>query len=243
MSVHPDIEAVLAGASEGCVVHGDGPDVMAGMPDGCVDAFVTDPPYGTEELGGGYGRRQNHDPAGRHGRRIANDTDLSAIIGALNAIDVVKIDAWCIAFCAPRRRHETTTCFVNAGLQPFGEIVWDKARPGLGYTIRYAHETAIVLKRGEPTRHDVAISVVRVPAWGTPLHPHAKPVEVMEALIMFASDRGDVILDPFCGSGTTCVAAKKLGRRYIGIEIDAKYCQIARNRLRDTERPLFKETP
>jgi len=50
---------------------------------------------------------------------------------------------------------------------------------------------------------------------------------------------GDLILDPFCGSGTTCVAAKKLGRRYIGIEIDPTYADIARRRIAATPEPLF----
>ena len=54
---------------------------------------------------------------------------------------------------------------------------------------------------------------------------------------------GDIILDPYCGSGTTCVAAKKLGRRYIGIEIDEKYAAIARSRIASTPKPLFVEEP
>ena len=70
-----------------------------------------------------------------------------------------------------------------------------------------------------------------------PDHPSPKPIAYMEWLVNRLG--GKTILDPFCGSGTTCVAAKKLGRRYIGIELDEKYCRIARNRVRDTERPLF----
>jgi len=241
MSKYPEIDAVLAGESDGCIVCGDCLDVMAEMPDGCVDAVVTDPPYGTEELGGGYGRRQNHDPEGRFGRKIEieNDGDQSAIENAMTRISVVATNAWCIIFCAARKRYEATNVLVAAGLTPFGELIWDKARPGLGYTIRYSHETAMVLKRGEPERHSVALSVIRVPAHGTPIHPHAKPIELMKPIIAFASGIGNIVFDPFCGIGSTCEAAKRLGRRYIGIELDEDYCRIARARIRDTEKPLF----
>ena len=54
---------------------------------------------------------------------------------------------------------------------------------------------------------------------------------------------GDLVLDPYMGSGTTCVAAKKLGRRYIGIEIDPKYARIAEARLANTPKPLFVPQP
>jgi len=239
MSRYPEIDAVLAGESEGCIVHGDCLEVMAEMPDGGIDALVTDPPYGTEELGGGYGRRQNHDPEGRCGRKIANDVDQSAIENAMSLISVVALNAWCVIFCAPRKRYEATNVLVDAGLVPFGELIWDKARPGLGYTIRYSHETAMVLKRGEPERHAIALSVIRVPAHGTPIHPHAKPVELMKPIVDFASGVGEVVFDPFCGIGSTCEAAKRLGRRYIGIEINERWAEIARARIRDTEKPLF----
>ena len=73
-------------------------------------------------------------------------------------------------------------------------------------------------------------------------HPCPKPLDAWLWLVQKVAAPGWLILDPFCGSGTTCVAAKKLGRRYIGIEIDPSYCEIARARLRDTERNLFTET-
>jgi DNA modification methylase len=72
------------------------------------------------------------------------------------------------------------------------------------------------------------------------LHPTQKPLLLMEKIIADFSRSNDLILDPFCGSGTTCVAAKMLGRRYIGIDISEEYCQIARERLKaaDTGVPI-----
>jgi DNA modification methylase len=66
------------------------------------------------------------------------------------------------------------------------------------------------------------------------LHPTQKPVEVISWIISFFPEARGVILDPFLGSGTTAVCAKKLGRRFIGIEISEKYCQIAVERLRQS---------
>ena len=63
-------------------------------------------------------------------------------------------------------------------------------------------------------------------------HPTQKPLDVIKRMILNSSDKGEIILDPFLGSGTTAVAAKQLGRKFIGIEISEKYCQIARDRLR-----------
>lgn len=62
-------------------------------------------------------------------------------------------------------------------------------------------------------------------------HPTQKPIQLMEALIKLTTQEGQVVLDPFCGSGSTLVAAKKLKRNYIGIEFLEEYCNIAKNRL------------
>ena len=62
-------------------------------------------------------------------------------------------------------------------------------------------------------------------------HPTQKPEKLLAKVILASSNKGAVILDPFLGSGTTSVVAKKLGRRYIGIEIDEFYCCLAEKRL------------
>lgn len=68
------------------------------------------------------------------------------------------------------------------------------------------------------------------------LHPTQKPLKLMEALIELTTKEDHVVLDPFCGSGTTLLAAARLGRRYIGIELDETYCASAVRRLEENER-------
>ena len=208
-----------------------------------VDAVVTDPPYGTEELGGGYGRRQNHDPNGRHGARIQNDTDLRVLAGIAEWSSLVLDDGWLIAFCGPRRRSEATKILENSGWESFGEYVWDKGRPGLGYTIRYSHETALVNRRGSPYRADPLLSVCRWPPVSSPVHPHEKPTESLLPLVLFSTPVGGVVIDPSMGVGTTGVACANLGRRFIGIEIEPKYFDIACKRIEDAYKQprLFDE--
>lgn len=64
-----------------------------------------------------------------------------------------------------------------------------------------------------------------------PFHPCQKPLEIMTWLVDAVSDEGDFILDPFCGSGTTLVAAKELGRPAIGIDLDEQHCETSARRL------------
>jgi len=63
-------------------------------------------------------------------------------------------------------------------------------------------------------------------------HPAIFPLQVIKELVSLLSPKDGIILDPFCGSGTTCLAAKELGRRYIGIDLSEKYCKISRERLK-----------
>ena len=62
-------------------------------------------------------------------------------------------------------------------------------------------------------------------------HPTQKPIRILKRMIKLASREGDIMLTPFSGSGSECVAAKIMGRKYIGIELDNSYCEIAINRL------------
>ena len=69
-------------------------------------------------------------------------------------------------------------------------------------------------------------------------HPTCKPIKLMSWLITLASREGDIVLDPFCRSGTTCIATKALGRYYIGIEREKEYYEIARLRLNELQQRI-----
>lgn len=76
-------------------------------------------------------------------------------------------------------------------------------------------------------------AILRFPWSGTrdPVHPAVKPVDLLRTLIARSTHRGEVVLDPFMGSGTTLRAAKDLGRKAIGIEIEERYCEVAARRM------------
>lgn len=70
-------------------------------------------------------------------------------------------------------------------------------------------------------------------------HPCQLPIHLLERLLLMSTDEGDIVLDPFVGTGTTAIAAKKLGRRFIGIDIDQKYVEIANKKLEETKPTLI----
>jgi site-specific DNA-methyltransferase (adenine-specific) len=79
---------------------------------------------------------------------------------------------------------------------------------------------------------------ISVPFWSMPEnteHPTQKPEKLLAKIILASSNKGDVVFDPFLGSGTTAVVAKKLGRKFIGVEIDEHYCCLAEKRLEKAE--------
>ena len=67
-------------------------------------------------------------------------------------------------------------------------------------------------------------------------HPTQKPLRLLRRALLASSGEGDLVLDPFCGSGTTGVAAKELGRFFVGAEMEAEFCELARRRIWAAER-------
>ena len=120
----------------------------------------------------------------------------------------------------------------KAGFYPVGHLVWTKRYPSNRQYVAYHHETAYLLAKGRP-----AFPKHRLPdvlPWqysGNRLHPMEKPVAVLEPLITTFSSPGDLVLDPFCGSGSTAAAAKRNSRHYLGIELDEQHSRAAAERL------------
>lgn len=185
-----------------------------------ADVLVTDPPYGTQLLSpgngnaGGYGRRYVHS-RGRAGATIAGDEDTGIRDGVLTAWG----ERPAAIFGSPRMPEPPG---------PWEDrLVWDKRRPGMNAgPFRYSHES--IFARGMVRADNGMFSVVSVLPDQRD-HIHAKPLKVMEWLVS-ACPPG-VIADPFAGSGSTLVAARNLGRRAVGVEIDERYAERAARRL------------
>jgi len=209
------------------IITGDCLEVMKRLPDGCVDAVITDPPFGA-------GRGFANDSIDAFPGLCLRFAEACDILGPPNilvevgkgdssmrsALDLVYDFRWSIVLNYTNSMRQGAVGYHNCGL-----MLW-YARGGKCCN-RYMDRI------DSPMENTL----------GKFRHPSPKSLRHYGQVVEMFSHTGDVILDPFAGSGTTCVAAKRLGRHYIGIEIDPGYAQTARNRLRDTEKPLFQEKP
>jgi DNA modification methylase len=200
--------------------------------------LLSDPPYGMA-FGGFRGVEQNVRADGaRAGMRI--------VLGAMHALGpALSDDAHVYLFC----HWESWPDFYDA-LSPFVHIknalIWWKDRGGMGdVEAEYARDYEVILygsrtRRALNGRRDGAVlaNFSTLGAIKTRHHPTEKPVDVCGYLIGKSTDYGDLVLDPFMGSGTTLRAAKDLGRRAIGIEIEERYCEIAAKRLAQGALPM-----
>ena len=102
--------------------------------------------------------------------------------------------------------------------------------PDIEYCLLF-REKGCKLNDGYDLKHKYYISSANVDDKNLYKHPTIKPLQFVKNHILHSTQENDIVLDCFCGSGTTCVAAKETGRRYIGMEIDPEYHKIAVNRL------------
>jgi site-specific DNA-methyltransferase (adenine-specific) len=145
---------------------------------------------------------------------------------------VLKPNSFCLSFYGWPDAEQFLSAWKLIGFRPVSHLVCIKNNIGLGYFARSKHETAYLLAKGHPTR--VATAAGDVFEWereSVLYHPCQKPLEVISRLLATFSSENAVILDPFMGSGTTLVAARNLGRRAIGIDLEESYCAVAKERL------------
>jgi len=120
----------------------------------------------------------------------------------------------------------------ESGFRPVSHLVWTKTHCSRkGYTQSY-HEVGFLLAKGKPAQPwNPPSDLLPWEYTGNELHPNQKPVIAILPLIEALSKPGEIILDPFAGSGTTAVAARSCHRNFILIEKEDRYCQAARDRL------------
>ena len=222
-------------------------DCLAGMdtlPDCSIDHVVCDPPYGEE--------------AHTKQRRTKSGTQLEPIMD-FASLDFASLDfasrafarlvrRWVIVFCQVEQVDSWRKQLMAHGLDYVRTAVWIKPdgqpqytgdRPGMGYeSIVIAHRKGRKRWNGGG-KHGVwrfnRTGPDDVERTG---HQTQKPLALMECLLRDFTDPGDLILDPFAGSGTTGVACKRMGRDFIGWELNEKYQRIAQHRIDATNEQL-----
>lgn len=237
---------------------GDCRDVLAMIPDQSVDMIWTDPPYGHSNHDGDLNARLN-EHRGIEGAPIANDdaNGMRDVVDAMltQAVRVLRQDCCCCCCCSGGGGPRPTFAWVanrmdTGGMRFFHSVIWDKINPGLGWRYRRQHEMVMVAHRegGKLAWNDdipATPNVLRLSKPKEDSHPNIKPVGLVAQFVKQHAPTNGVVLDPFMGSGTTGVACMKLGRSFIGIELDPKYFDIACRRIEDAQKQqkLFSDDP
>lgn len=200
------------------VVCGDSLDIMRLIPDKAIDLVLTDPPYG---IGKDF---ENDD---------LNDRELEDYLSKVSA-ELKRITKYNLAIEIAKNK-------LPLFLRAFQD--WKYEYPLILHTnngmrngkVGFNQYSLLLWFSNEKRSINRNRDHFSLPLENTIKlfkHPSPKMVKHYEYMISMFSNEGDLALDPFMGSGTTCVAAKQLGRKFIGIEISEKYCEIANQRLR-----------
>lgn len=217
---------------------GDAYELIKQVSDKSVDLIVTDPPYQIDGLhkdsGILKGRKNSHNTQLLESN-LGDGIDLKILDEFVRVMKKINIYLW----CNKEQIYDYLTYFVKEKKCNFEIIVWAKENPSPflnGHYLKdkeyclYFWEKGVKVKPNFETGKTVYISKTNVADKKDYGHPTIKPEAIIENLIRNSSG-GGLVLDPFVGSGTTCLAAKRLGLNYIGFEINPKYHQIAVDRL------------
>lgn len=212
-----------------------------------IDALVMDPPYASgtrheaaKPSSGAMvrGSKWNAKPIENDQMTTAGFVWLMREV-LLSVRDAMPDGASALSFIDWRQWPNLVGAMESANLRVQGMVVWDKESFGLGNGFRVQHELVCHASKGTPRVHDRAIAnVIRCRRDKDTAHPSPKPVGLMAMLLSVVSAPGEIVLDPFCGAGATLAAAKELGRKAIGIEVDEAHCETAAQRLSQTALPL-----
>jgi DNA modification methylase len=202
------------------IIHGDCLNVLPTLLTGSANLILTDPPYLVNFTA-------------RDGRTVPNDDNDRWLKPAFAEMYRVLTDgAFCVTFYGWPSADKFLTAYRAAGFRVAGHFVFPKRYTSKTRFVRYQHECAHLLVKGTPwLRDDTIGDVIDWTYSGNKLHPTQKPISVLMQLIEAFSAPGDLVLDPFAGSGSTLAAARMLGRRWLGVELDQKYHGIATQRM------------
>lgn len=199
-----------------------------------IDAIITDPPYGIDY--------QSHMRTERMAK-IKNDK-APFIWWLYDAFRVLKNGGGLICFTRWDVQQTFADAMTIAGFSVKSEVVWYKMSHGAGdCKAQFAptHENILWATKGKyafPGHRPQDVFARKKVSSNKLVHPNEKPEELLEDIILAVTKPGDLVLDPFAGSGPTLLAAEKTGRQYIGVEIEGCHYETIKRRLADVKKEV-----
>ena len=201
-----------------------------------IDLLITDPPYESLEKHRAVGTTTRL----KHSKSSSNDWFTifpNARFGELfeQAYRVLKRDTHFYLLCDAETMFVAKPLAEEAGFRFWKPLVWDKCSIGMGYHYRARYEFILFFEKGKRRLNDLGIAdVIAVPRIRNG-YPAEKPAEVAAVLIGQSSQPGDVVADPFMGSGSVGVAAVRAGRRFLGNDLNPEAVSIAAQRMSELD--------
>lgn len=213
--------------------------ILKNINDESIDLIATDPPYKLTKRGssgtmGGYWKGQK----AKQGT-VFNNNDIEIKDYIYELYRVLKEKSILYIMCNNKNLQDMLNEGVKAGFHFVKSLIWEKSNKICGTYYMGCYEYILLFRKGghRPINKCGTPDILKIPIRkikdekGKNLHDTEKPVELMKILIENSSDEKDIVLDPFMGIGTTGIACKETNRNFIGIEIDEKYFNTAKERI------------
>ena len=206
---------------------------LRGLPEESVDLLVTDPAYESLEKHRAVGTTTRL----KHSKSSSNDwfrVFPNERFGELFAevFRVLKPDTHFYLFCDAETMFVAKPEAERVGFKFWKPLVWDKRTIGMGYHYRARYELILFFEKGKRRLNDLGIADIIAEPRIRGGYPAEKPPKVSKVLIEQSSKPGDVVADPFMGSGSVGVAALELGRRFIGTDLNPGAVRHTADRLK-----------
>ena len=211
------------------IVQKDAVEFISGLPSNCIDLVLTDPPYGVD---------------------ATSWDDVAPLDWCNDIARVMKDNSSLLVFCGKQNRFDVESALRKTGLIFWQEIIWVYRNGGVTRKNSYNghHEPILWFVKNPDKFYFNLKDKMWIDTWTVinsarpqtnykkdkKIHPTQKAIDVIKRLIEYHSKEGDLVLDPYMGSGTTAVASKQLHRNFLGCEINKEYVKIAKERLKQS---------
>ena len=214
------------------VCTGDAVSWLREQPSGSIDLVITDPAYESLEKHRAIGTTTRL----KHSKASSNDWFTvfpNERFGELfqEVYRVLRRDTHFYLFCDAETMFVAKPEAEKAGFRFWKPLVWDKRTIGMGYHYRSRYELILFFEKGKRRLNDLGVADIISEPRIHRGYPAEKPSAVSEVLVAQSSAQGDLVADPFLGSGSVGIAALKLGRRFTGTDINPEATRIAGERL------------